>query len=251
MYSDPNEELAVCDLWAAEAYLTALDAGEAKMLEMLNSGVKIHNWCWDTIKKMFPAHLPDSPKSAEGFNYKSAKQFIHSLNYNVKEDRMSQESGLDINVCRWFYTYYHSTFPGIQLRQARIRGIVQEHRCITSPLGRRRFYFAPFGVEVLNSAFAWPSQSCIGEIANKAMTRLHLWGRHGNPWIRPCLNTHDGIGMRILRGNRDTVEARVRDAFNIPVTLRGLTVVIPVELQFGDNFNDLGDTRLIKYAEAS
>ena len=241
------EEFAVVDQWAAEAYLTALDAGEAVLLRLLDRGVKIHNWMWEQTKAQFPDLLPDSPEAEHGYNYKAAKQTVHGLNYGMEPAKGAKESGLPIHVAEWQYNHYHSTFPGIKLRQQRIRSEVENNRSATSLLGRKRLFFAPLSQKLLNLAYAWPSQSCIGEITNIALTRLMYWGRFGKPWCYPSLNTHDGIAIRSYIGEREPVTELIRKAFYIPITKGPLTIVIPVEIKWGPNFNDLDDATLLRY----
>lgn len=242
-----DEEFAVVDQWAAEAYLTALDAGEPTLLALLDRGEKIHNWMWDQTKARFPDHLPDSPKSDVGYNYKAAKQSVHGYNYGMEPSKASKESGLPLHVCEWQYNNYHSTFPGIKLRQQRIRNEVEHQRSATSLLGRKRHFFAPYSPQLLNIAYAWSSQSAIGEITNIALTRLMIWGSHGKPWCYPCLNTHDGLAIRFMKGTRVEGSKLIRQAFNIPIIKGPLKLVVPVEIKWGPNFNDLGDAELLRY----
>lgn len=244
------EEFCLVDQWAAEAYLTALDAPEPTMLEMLNKGVKIHDWMWEVTKAKWPDALPSSSSSSSGYNYKRAKQTVHALNYGVREAKMAAESGLDLQICEWQHHYYHTCFPRIKLRQERIRQEIKETRTLTSVLGRKCAFIAPWSDELFQQAFAWPSQSVIGELTNIAITKLMLWGQvKRDPWMFPSLNTHDGSAIRVPVGCREAVTLRVRDAFNIPLSKHGLTITIPVEIGFGPNFNDVDKStvRIIRY----
>jgi len=230
------------DLWAAEAYLTALDAGEAGYLELLAKGVKIHNWLWDEMYKRFPKEL-----DAAGFGYKNAKQFVHSLNYNVQPAKMAYESKLPLYVCEWVWAFYHTTFPNIKNRMVRVRNTLQSTHTLTSALGRQIFFFGQIDEGMLNDAYAWPSQSCIGEITNLALTKLYFWGMHGTPWIKPSLNTHDGGALRCYEEEKEAVVELVTECYNIPLTANGVTVVIPVELGFGNSFQEKKEKRIIRY----
>jgi len=237
-----DEEFCVCDLWAAEAYITALDAGEKVLLDLLDRGIKIHNWVFDLLKEKFPEEIEKC-----GFTYKGAKQFVHASNYGAEAGKLAQESGLPVRICEWFLMTYHGKFPGIRLRQNRVRDEVLRTRTITSLLGRKRIFIAPFGNDVLNQAYAWGNQSVIGELTNIALTRLYYQGRHFQPWLLPALNTHDGLAIRCLKGQREQVRARVKDAFHIPITKGTLSMLVPVEIGFGPNFNDISDKQVVRY----
>ena len=257
---EEGEEFALVDLYAAEAYLNALDAGELDMLRMLSgedednirqehgmrvmSGetakkYKIHNWMLDETRKAWPEECIKAD-----YTYKDAKQTIHGLNYNVMPDKMSKESGLPLSVTQWQYAMYHHKFPGIKGRMTRINMQLQRSHCLTSPLGRRRFFLQDICPELYNIAYAWPSQSCIGEITEVAQNYLHLISDMHElgmdvPFCRPVLNTHDGLAIRINPIKREEVIQQIIDAFNIPLFINSCTITIPISIGFAPNFNDM------------
>lgn len=257
---EEGEEFTLVDLYAAEAYLNALDAGEMDMLKMISgleetdvwqecgcrvmSGetatkYKIHNWMQNTTRE----HWPEECIAAE-YSYKDAKQTIHGLNYNVMPDKMSQESGLVIGVTDWQYSMYHAKFPGIKNRMSRINSMLQRTHSLTSPLGRCRVFLMPIGRDLYNIAYAWPSQSTIGEITEIACNYLHMISDlHEAGWDYPMcrvvLNTHDGLCIRSYPEDRARVTQAVVNAFNIPITLNQCTIRVPISLGFAPNFNDL------------
>ena len=56
---------------------------------------------------------------------------------------------------------------------ARIEIEIKTTRSLTSFLGRKRIFLAPYSQGVLNSAYAWPSQSTIGELTNRALAKIY------------------------------------------------------------------------------
>ncbi len=265
---EDDEEFALIDLYAAEAYLNALDAGEIDMLRMI-SGLdetdiievygcrkmsaktakkyKIHNWMQRTTQESWPKEC----KKVD-YTYKKAKQSIHALNYGVMPDKMSRESGLPRGVCDWQYTMYHNKFPGIQARMKRINGQLRMTKCLTSPLGRRRFFLMDICHELFNMAYAWPSQSTIGEITEIAGNYLYMMSelslsQKKIPWCRPVLNTHDGLVIRIKKGTRDAVILYILQAFNIPMLINKTKITIPVSIGFGPNFQDMKEEEVYFY----
>ena len=248
---DKKEEFCLVDLWAAEAYLTALDARAENLLEMLNKGIKIHQWMQDQTKEKFP-------DGAKNYSYKDAKQSVHALNYGIRPPQMSVVSGLPINICEWQFNLYHTKFPGIKLRQARIKQRLIHDRFLVSLLGKKRYFLGPLNDELYKQAYAWPSQSCIGELTIIALSKVYAIGDAKNlaaklgkdvnvPWCYPALNTHDGLAIRCWQGEREAVRAVVKDAFDIPLTVDGETIVIPVEIGWGANFQDISGEEVIRY----
>jgi hypothetical protein len=232
------------DLWAAEAIITALEAKEYGMLDMLMAGIKIHSWLLEQVKDRFPGEV-----KAQNYDYKKAKQSVHSLNYDVAVGRMCRENGLSYQVNQCIYNFYHTTFPGIKLRHQRIIAELRSSRSVTSLLGRKRIYFMPWGDELFKSAFAWPSQSCIGELTNIVLTKLYYWGEYKNPWMLPALNTHDGISTRCFIEDKDKIRGFMKKAYNIPLTYAGRTVTVPPEIAWGANFNEAEDKEVLWYGK--
>lgn len=244
---DPGEEFAHCDLWAAEAFFVALDAEELEMLDMLNRGVKLHNWMLEITQERFPAEC-----EAAGFNYKLAKQVIHSLNYDVNPSEMSRNSRLPLHVATWQYEYYHTKFPGIKNRQKRIRETVRSQHCVSSPFGRRWQIIAPLDSRVydpLKQAYAYGSQSGIGELTQIAGNYLYAMGKLGKPWCFPCLNTHDGLVIRYKKGDRQAVFDLIIKAFNIKLFVKDVSITIPIEYGWGTSFDDVQDATVHFYRE--
>lgn len=238
---DPGEEFALVDLWAAEAYLTALDAQEQFLLDMLNRGEKVHNWMLEETTRLFEKEVREAK-----YDYHKAKQTVHALNYGVKPQKMSMESRLPSRVCEWQHNYYHSKFPGIEMRQNRIKNQLRGSRCLISLLGRKRIFFAPINEEVLNQAYAWPSQSAIAEITNIALTKIYYRGLR-EPFMFPALNTHDGLAIRCKLGNREAVAKAVIEAFDIPMEKSEMKITIPIEIGWAKNFNDIEDVEVMRY----
>ena len=227
---------------------------------MLDAGIKIHQWFLEQTTGKFPEEVKKA-----GYNYEKAKQNIHSLDYGVEPGKMSQESKLPLYVSQWQYNFFHETFPGIRRRMYRIQKTVESTRSLTSFLGRKKIFLAPFGRELLNQAYAWPSQSVIGELTILALNKLYWRGVLARnvetlqaqnflnsaavqvPWTFPALNTHDGLVIRYFLGEEEKVKESVRVAFDIPLQKKDLSITIPVEIGWGMHFNEMHDVEVIRY----
>lgn len=259
---EQKEEFCIVDLWAAEAYLTALDAGETVMLDMLGRGEKIHNWMFNEINSNFPQEVKDAK-----FVYKDAKQVVHLSDYGGGAGKIHEVSRLPLYVSDWASNRYHNTFPGIRGRMRRIEEEIKATRTLVSLLGRKKIFFGLYNQDLLNQAYAWGSQSVIGELTINAMTKLYWMGvLYKNkatmksedlillspnilqiPWTFPALETHDGLAIRCYKNNREAVKDSVRKAFNVPFKKGEIEITIPVEIGWSDNFNDIYDVEIIKY----
>lgn len=244
---DDGEEYCVVDLWAAEAFTTAIEADEENLLKLLAAGYKIHTWLYDNTINRWPEECKVLGFDNAKYAYKYFKQLIHSMNYGSEPTNMARESGLPLPVCEWVYKFYHAAFPRIKVRQIRIIEQLKNSRILTSLLGRSRVFLAPYSEDLKNDAYAWPSQSCIGEITVIAMSKLFYSGLisefTGMPWTFPSLNTHDGIVIRCKLGHREEIKKIIKDNFNIP--LGKDKIVVPVEVGWAKNFNDVEDKEIV------
>lgn len=252
-------ELTVADLWSAEAYLVYFEAQEDKMLDMLDRGKKPYPW----IAEATEAHFPGCVEKYN-YTYHKQKQTIHALDYGVEERTMAAESGLPREICSWQRAFYHAECPGVLQRQEMIKREVKATKTLTSLLGRRRYFVMPMSRDLLNIAYAWKTQSAISELNNRALNNLRALSEFKRnqkrmrtkhplaekiPEIRVALNTHDGFGVFNRVEDREKVKKAIAIAFNytfhLPSSDREVT--IPVSLEHGPNFNDLGDESVIRY----
>jgi len=242
---DDGYEFLISDLHSAEAFLVAIMAGEMELVKLLQSGVKVYTYIQEVTQERYPDECRNAEYStAFKGGYKKAKSTVHALNYGVQPPTMSVASGLPLYVCQWQYAFYHTKFPGIQGRMKAIETQVTRHKILTSLLGRQRVFFQKKDNKLLHIANAWPTQSAIGEITIAAMTKLrviterHLLGDTSLPYVRPILNTHDGIVAMVKIGTREESIAAVIDAFNIPLRAGKHIVTVPIAYAFASNFND-------------
>lgn len=247
---DPGYEFLLCDLYSAEAYLVALMAKEAEMIKMMQSGEKIYTFLLDETNKRYPKEV-----EAAGFNYKAAKQLIHLMNYGGKPQKMSISSGLPLEICQWQYQWYHNRFPGINQRMLSIETQVTRHKLVKSLIGRHRICFQKKDYKLLNMVYAWPTQSTIGEITIIAMnkcfiiTERHLAGDESVPYMMPLLNTHDGLVVMIKKGTREQCKQVLKDAFALPIKVGNYQMIVPIEIGWAENFNDINEPEVCYYGK--
>ena len=106
--------------------------------------------------------------------------------------------------------------------------------------------------DLFNVAYAWPSQSTIGEITILAQNYLHHISDlhdagYDYPLCRPTMNTHDGLAVESVIGTREQVTPYIIKAFNTPMTLHDIEITIPVSIGWGDNFNENNDELVYFY----
>lgn len=245
---DEGYEFLLCDLCSAEAFLVALMAKEGRMIKMMQAGEKPYTFLLEETKKRFPKEV-----EAAKYGYKEAKQSVHLMNYGGKPPKMMLSGKLPLEVCQWQYQFYHTLFPGVNQRMIELELQVTRHKLVKSILGRQRVCFQKKDYKLLNMIYAWPTQSTIGEVTILAMikchrfTLKHLAGDKSIPYMMPLINTHDGLVVQIKKGTREICKKFLKDAFHLPLKVGNYIMTVPIEIGWGENFNDAQDTEVFNY----
>ena len=141
------------------------------------------------------------------------------------------------------------------MRMERTRRTVQETRELRSSMGRYRYFLAPLNDEFFNKVYAWPTQSAIGELTILAIAKLHYKGRMHDLMpdkfpvkVIPALNTHDGTAAQVLKGNREEARKVIIEAFYHVFEENEVKAIIPLDVGFGHNFNDIKGEEVHYYA---
>jgi len=77
----------------------------------------------------------------------------------------------------------------------------------------------------------------VGDVLNYAMIRLY----RDVPEIEFMLQIHDAFVIQCTN-HSSVIQARIgqiREAFNIPISICGRELVIPIEIKVGDNWEDM------------
>jgi DNA polymerase I-like protein with 3'-5' exonuclease and polymerase domains len=130
---------------------------------------------------------------------------------------------------------YHQKFKGIRPWQNEITEIVRRTRTLHDCFGRRRFFMGRMDDSLYRIACSYRPQASIVGVTNQAMRRLHAMGEPIN------LQVHDSLGEEPLIEDIPVAVEKVKQAFRHPITLKGRTFEIPIDVQVGPSWGDLGD----------
>ncbi|KKL20111.1 hypothetical protein LCGC14_2458750, partial [marine sediment metagenome] len=224
------------DLSQAEARVVAYLAEETSMIGVFDRGEDIHQLTADTLPKDFvpsgSAYLNvDNPKRL------FAKKHVHAFNYGEYTKAFAERAGIPILLAETIRGKYFDTFPNIRAWQLRIQSELGKSKTMTTPLGRKRTFFGRWGEQLFREAYAYVPQSVVGDVLNYAMIRLY----RDVPEIEFMLQIHDAFVIQCTN-HSSVIQARIgqiREAFNIPISICGRELVIPIEIKVGDNWEDM------------
>lgn len=256
--ADPGMVLFYADLEQAESRCVAYDAEDLAYIAAHDSG-DVHT---TVAKLLWPKELPWTgdlnldKKVAETktpwdefHDYRHyAKIVQHGTNIGMTPVGIARQAHIKILDAQDVQKRYFDAFPGVYARQQAIRAEVLKTGCLITPLRRKRLFFGRLWDEsTMKEALAQTQQSMIGDILNVALQRVdrqldlqaHVTGRvpsvydTNSVW---CLaQVHDAILGEIRRGDNDTLR-RVKELMQIPVSVRGRTMEVPVEILIGNHW---------------
>lgn len=236
--AEPGQVFFEADYSQIEAWLTAIECRDERMMELLYSGTKIHEWALDELRKVDPR-----------MTYKGAKRVVHGTNYlmgwmTLQRSLHDDDIYVDAATVKGFIAMMRSILPGRTrwqrqvIEQAKIQGFV------ANAFGRRRKFFVNSKGELEEgpAAVAFTPASNMADIMWHNLRDVPaILAKYGG---RLLGDNHDSIyGCVPVRGGglalREMVEAMERPWPE--VTGPEWPWWCPVDLGIGPNWRDVED----------
>lgn len=211
----------------AGAYLDACESGD------------LHT----TVTRMAQPDLPWGSASdrevadAIAFKNKShrdlSKGIGHGSNYMGTPPTIGKQSRLPTALVKEFQVKYFNAFPCIPAVQQIIMDELAMTSCLTTPLGRRRFFFdRPEAGNTQREAVAFMGQSMTADELNHGLMRLWQTGL-----VDLLIQVHDSILFQFDERRVDEIVPIALDALGTRMTLRGGRVfTVGTEAMLGWNW---------------
>lgn len=186
------------------------------------------------------------------------KRIIHGTNYMMQEDtfietatatRLYEAAGLlDIKVtdlksfAGYLLNLYHEKFPEVRVWYEEIKAEIRETHKLVSVLGVTRYFFGNISKspKLLRSAIAHLPQNLSVHVINDGFEAIYkelVLPSEG--LIRLKFQNHDSIMAQVKPELRMYYIENVEKLCNIPVTIKGRTMNIPVDFKIGSHWDEL------------
>ena len=231
--ADKDRLFFATDLSQAEVWIVAYMAEEERLISVLNSGGDIHtqNAAW-----IFGKRMEDVTK----WERTIAKRLVHASNYGIGARAFGWHAGVRESEARDLLDKYFTTFPNIKMWQLQIQSHLSKSRILTSPLGRKRMFFARQGDTLFRSAYAFVPQSTVADSLNLAMATFY----NKYQQYPVMMQIHDEF---IIQAPADYNIQELLDCFKVPIRVKNREFTIPVTVKKGKNWNDLEEVNLDEY----
>jgi len=136
---------------------------------------------------------------------------------------------------------YHKPFPRVREWYQEIKQEIKNTGRLVSPTGHVRIFFGDIDRDhsMLRGAVAHQPQNLSVEILNKGFIRAYkeiVLPSNGD--FRLKAQIHDSIFGQWRISRRDEFAARLADCMYNPVSVHGRTLVIPIDIKYGQNWGE-------------
>lgn len=266
------------DLAGAEWVIVAYVSGDANMINVVESGqsphvctgelisgashdliLKEHELLGsatepDYILQMRKAHLPELfvegiflPRSMT--IRQAGKKSNHGLNYNMQYRRFALENEMPETDAKPIVELYRNkAYPGLLQYHEEVRITIKRNdRTLENLLGRKVRLLDQPGPDLWDKAYSFIPQSTVADIACMALVQTYHDDSPVCSVARPKANVHDSIMFGYPNVSMDQViefAMRVRDYLSIPLTAKGRTFRLGVDVKYGPNWGDMQKLKL-------
>jgi len=232
------------DLSKAEARYVAYDSQCRYLIDLFEDPKR------NLYKEFAAASLGKRVGDVTGVEYETFKRGTHGSNYDMGPLRLVAVLRLNnINIldltnlpgrsaqakAEFIQDSYFKLCPEIRRWQDAIKAEVFSTRTLHDSFGRRRVFLGKKDDALARAAYSYKPQATIVGIANRALRLLHA---RQEPIL---LQVHDSVVTEPEYKNLSKAVEALQDAMTCPLKVKGRTLTIPVDIQYGENWGELRD----------
>lgn len=246
--ADPGHIFVGHDLAQAEARVVAYQSEDHRILEWLESGIDIHSMTAShfSFGMTYEEIVEDERRATGQSRYRYAgKKARHALNYmmgyrtfkdSVNKEYLETGIGVTESETKQWRKDYLALHPNLEsVWWPEVRYEVSKNGAITNALGRRKRFIGRWSDTMLREAVAYYPQSTIADLTHLGIHRVDA----RLPYAKVLVNMHDGSVIQIPEDKLDEALPIIRECFTIPLTVKGETFTIPVDLKAGHSWGTL------------
>jgi len=177
----------------------------------------------------------------EPFERTEGKMTGHAANYHISAKRLHEETGFPLKRCKELLEQYYQKFNLGKWWQQTIDQL-KENRTLITPHGRRRIFYDRWPTwseeqeqkgDLFKSAYANVPQGTACDHINLAGVRMF---HRLPPTTTILIQCHDELVIQFKEKDRQLVEEIVREELMQPLYINEREVVIPVDIDIGNNW---------------
>ena len=230
--ADEGCYLVRVDLSQVESRLVAYMSEDPAMMKCFEDGQDIHKLVASMVYGTPYENLTkDSPEREKG------KKLGHEANYIVGSVTFAHTAGIAVSTAKAMLQRYYTLFR-LGIWHGEIKERIRKNRVMINTFGRRRTFYDRWGDRLFKQATANEPQStavdhiCLGGV--RIFTRL----KDGMDML---LQVHDEWVFNVRKELLDELVIIVREELAKPIRIRGRDVVIPITIEYGEDWKNVGE----------
>jgi len=228
--ADEEKIFVNADLSQAEARVVAYLAEEDRLIRVFENGGDIHR---KNAANIFGKSL-DAVNSKER---ELAKRIVHASNYGMGPITFAREVGISVSESKRLLNSYFAEYPKIKLWHMQTASRLKRNRTFTTPFGRKRTFFERYNTALIKEALAYIPQSTVADLLNLGLRRVYE--KYKNTPTQILLQIHDAIMLQTPQASWKEVAMDVKQILTIPICVGNKSLVIPVDISVGENWDEL------------
>lgn len=228
----PDEECLFvnADLSQAEARVVAFLAEEERLQTVFEQGGDIH--------RRNAAIIFGKPvETVSEEERELGKKLVHAANYGIGVKKFSKEIKSTEDRARELLNTYYAVYPRIKRWHSDVQDQLRKTRVLTTPLGRKRFFFGRWNDDLLREAIAYVPQSTVGDVLNLGLVRAFKNLPVG--W-KMALQNHDAIMLNVPAYTPHMhIHKFIKHYLEIPIQIGRGRLTIPVDIKIGKDWGHL------------
>lgn len=218
------------DLSQAEARVVAALTGDKAWLDEFSNE--------DTYKKV-GAYLFNKPKEEVTKDERQvAKKVTHACNYGESFMGLKEVLDCDAKRAKYLIGKVYELRPLLEKWHKDIENTVKKERLLRSDYGRILAFYGKITNKDIRTALSFVPQGTVADYLNRGIVRIY---EEMGDEIELMIQVHDSIMVQVPT-DKDTVKRvikRMKELVEQPVTVNGLTFVIPSDAEIGMDWLNL------------
>ena len=231
---DKGKMFMAADLSQAEARVVAYISREQGLINIFESGKDIHK---QVAASIFNKKVEDVTKEEREL----AKRIVHASNYGMGARHFGELIGISQRDAQEKLNAYHAHFPNINIWHMEVSRELRRSRTLSTPMGRKRMFFGRWNDALLRDGYSYIPQSTVADVVLKGMINIQNALPKGGNIV---FNIHDEIVIQIpiewdLASSVYKMKELMIRCMSIPVEIHNKTLIIPVNVKTGMNWNEV------------
>lgn len=223
---DPGKVFINADLSQAEARVVAYISNESRLIRVFEEGGDIHRKNASNIFRVSESEVTDEQRQM-------AKRVVHASNYGMGPITFAKQCDIPASEAKRLLNQYFATYPEIANWQLSIASQLRSRRYLTTPFGRKRYFFNRYNEGLVKEGLAFIPQSTVADIVGKALVCAHRKG------IELLLQVHDSLLVQTSAERVQETCEILKECLSTPIEINGKVLVIPTDVKVGMNWEDM------------